>query len=92
MKRRKCLLGTVAMSHAVLLDLTEPRDTESPSKIDVIVKSEISKFEVITLVIAAEVCCAAPFCCPVPQLYTTLCYTVSHTSRGPRARASRRLW
>jgi hypothetical protein len=92
MKRRKCLLGTVAMSHAVLVDLTEPRDTESPSKIDVIVKSEISKFEVITLAIAAEVCCAAPFCCPVPQLYTTLCYTVSHTSRGSRARASRRLW
>ena len=59
-KRRKCLLGAVALEHATVVDLTDHPHTEAPSKIDVMVKSEISKFEVLSMKMGAVVTCTAP--------------------------------
>eukprot|EP00966_Prymnesium_polylepis_P271284 6268060-Prymnesium_polylepis.1 len=55
-KRRKCLLGAVAVKHVATVDLTQQPD-EAPSKIDVMVKSEIHQFDVVALAFAAEVRC-----------------------------------
>ena len=84
-------------SEVRLIDLTtEPGDTDSPSKIDVIVKSEISKFETLTLDIGTQVSCNARSLCrsttpASPHVPQSLVTAAPATVSVPRASHSQGL-
>ena len=90
-KRRKSLLGAVALEHATVVDLTQT--TDDHSSVDALVLAEISKFESLTLDIGTQVrCVVRPQLCRAPSTASapwTPCRLPRANCVCPVARASR---